>query len=172
MMTNKIVKKNLVPINLQDSFTAGLTALATLLSNRAITPANLTTAYEMIRSFAKSLAQMEELAKKLLKNLVLTTGTKVENQILLTVGETVITCRPINTKLDSKKVESMLRAKNLSIDKGMDQEISYKINESKLNELVTRNKITADELEACRHELTYSLQPPKRINEASDVSND
>lgn len=156
----------------EGAFSYLMKALSAQLSDRNITPTNLITAVVAVKNFSKALKAMEDVAAKNLKELVLTTGNLKEgtSQIFLQVGEYSVEARVANTKLDVVKVESMLRAKNLSIDSGMDKEISYKVNESKLADLVIRKKITSDELEACRHEVKYNLQTPKKVNDTDELS--
>ncbi len=150
------------------SFDQGLRALAATLSDRAITPIKLGETYTLIKNYVKLLGNMEELAKKHLKAIVVASGespnpeSKAKHMV---IGDMKFEARPVNTKLDQKKVLAMLTEKSIPLTKGMDEEISYKINESKLAALVVNKKISKDELEACRHELTYSLQPPRKVAE-------
>lgn len=171
--TKKIVKQTAEPVSIQTfqptpqgHFETFLKAVSTTLSDRAITPVKLTETFDMLYDFDKKLKKVIEYAKESLKKIVEENGQKKEEGLskTLTLGEYMVEIRPTNTKLDPIKVESLIRAKGISIDKAMDQEISYKINESKLADLVTRKKLTSDELESCRHELKYNLQAPKKIN--------
>ncbi len=159
-------------VSSQDAFTYLMKDLAARLSGQSITPTTLISTVVDIKNFSKALKNMEDIAAKNLKDLVIQEGIKKEgtSQIFLQVGEYQVEARVANTKLDVVKVESMLRAKNLSIDSGMDKEISYKVNESKLADLVIRKKITSDELEACRHEVKYNLQTPKKVTESDELS--
>lgn len=175
MTTKKIVKQTDSVTNAlatfqpssKAAFDAGLMLASEALSDRAITPAKLTETYELLYIYQKKLGVVLEIAKASMKKLVEEQGQQKEEGLSksMVMGNYQVDIRPVNTKLDSKKVEALIRAKGIPIDKAMDQEISYKINESKLQELIIRKKMTADELESCRHELKYSLQPPKKIND-------
>jgi hypothetical protein len=149
----------------EDLFKQGVVALAERLSGE-LTPIILTETYELIQTYEKALGKISEIAKKNLKAFVETNGLVEEGskQKVATIGEYQVTCRPVRTTFDPKRVEALLRAKNMNVEKGMDREISYTVNESKLQSLITTKKMTADEVESCRYPLTYSLQPPMKIS--------
>lgn len=60
--------------------------------------------------------------------------------------------RPTRTTLDPKKVEALLRAKNLDVNLYMDKKLTYVVNETRLE-----NVLNEGEQEACRYELKYQL---------------
>lgn len=154
--------------NLEATTQIVLKGFATVLSNRNITPEALTSTFDQIKTFSSQLKKMEEMAKEHLKKIVEEKGeVKPESaggkSKFLRIGEYQVEIRPQNTKLDDVKVESLLRNKGINLDAGMDKQIAYSINESKLADLVNRKKLTVEEIETCRHELKYTLQPPKKV---------
>lgn len=60
--------------------------------------------------------------------------------------------RPTRTTFDPKKVEGLLRAKNLDVNLYMDKKLTYVVNESRLDAVMNEG-----EKESCRYELKYQL---------------
>lgn len=177
MTTKKLARRESTSLkfeqlpDLERHFQQGILDLATRLSDRAITPVSLTEVVDFIARNKKAIEKMEKMAKEHLKKLAQEHGTKEEGttQIFATFGEYRVELRAQNTKLDDEKVMKMLNAKGITITKGMDAETTYIHNEEKLKILIEQKKITKDELEACRHELKYNLQSPKKLGEEADA---
>lgn len=159
---------------LDTHFKIGLIDISARLSDRHITPVVLTETLDLISRHEKAVKKMADLAKKQLKALVQEHGEKVEGttQIVASFGEFKVELRAQNTKLDGDKIQAMLNAKSISLEKGMDKQVSYVVNEGKLQELIGAKKITRDELESCRHELKYNLQSPKRVSDTEETESE
>lgn len=74
-----------------------------------------------------------------------------------------LTMRPTRTGLDPRKLEQLLRMKKLKLTEYMDEEVTvkYKVNQSKLDMQAAAKKLTDAELEQCKYDESWSLQPTK-----------
>lgn len=82
----------------------------------------------------------------------------------LTVNGITVTMRPTRTGIDSKKLERLLRIKGLKLTDYMDEQVTvtYKVNMSKVEMSTVAGKLTDDELEQCKYDESWSLQPVRR----------
>lgn len=157
--------------------TEGLLSLATKAVDQAIeklavalsndpTPEAVTHTYAAIKDWSKTLENVGKIASGILKSTISSQGEKTTDKgtMQLQVGNFQLEMRPHKTGLDAKKVEALLQAKELSLDKYMDKEIRYKLNETRLRTAIAEGDLTEDEISTCNVEVTYSLQPPKRIS--------
>lgn len=63
------------------------------------------------------------------------------------------------------KVEALLRARKLNVDKFMDQTITHSINLDKIVALKLKHPDIAQELEQCRAPRGWSVKTPKKLSE-------
>lgn len=142
-----------------------LQILADALSNSPDT-ATVIQVQQAIKSWNKRIEDTEKVSKAILIQALRDSGTKVTDKgsLSLTVGEFRVEARPTRTGLDPKKVEALLRAKDLSLDELMDKEVKYILNETRLATAVEQELLTQEELETCRYELSYALQPIQKVS--------
>lgn len=119
-----------------------------------------------VKAWTKRLEDTEKISKGMLIEYLKANGqqTTDKGSLGVTVAGFSIEARPHRTGLDAKKVEALLRAKELSVDALMDKDIRYMVNESRLQLAITEGVLTADELETCKYELSYALQPIKKVS--------
>ena len=67
---------------------------------------------------------------------------------------------------DPKKIEALLRAKGMSPQGIMQQEIKYTMAEDTIAKMA--GKTTPAELEACKHDAKYSVLRPKTVGEVTN----
>lgn len=78
--------------------------------------------------------------------------------------------RPTRTGLDPKRFENILRARGKQPAEYMDAEITYKMNADKTILAVERGVLTTAELETCRYERRYSVQPVRAADTVVDIA--
>jgi len=78
--------------------------------------------------------------------------------------------RPWRTGFDSKKVETMLRAKGLEPDTHMNIKVSYEVDEVKLKLLQLNGRVTEAEMDLAKYDRKMVLLTPKKLKgkEADD----
>jgi hypothetical protein len=79
----------------------------------------------------------------------------------LTVGDSILEIQPNGGWIDDKKLEALLRAKHLTPEMGMDVEVKYRKNESKLDELVRTKRLTSEEIDTCRTPIGWKVMKVK-----------
>jgi hypothetical protein len=131
-----------------------------------VRPTTVVSIYSTLNNWEKSLAQVKEIAKDLLKDMVVKAGTETteKGSKELQIGKLKASVRPWRTGYDGKKVEALLLAKELDLDKYMDKDIIYKLNVNRLNTAIIEKKLTKDELETCKYEVKYVLQPLEQVS--------
>lgn len=120
-----------------------------------------------VKNWTKRLEDTEKVSKSLLIDHLKQHGkqTTDKGSLSLNVNGYIVEARPWRTGLDSKKVESLLRAKELSVDEFMDKEVRYLVNESRLELGIVQGIFTKEELDTCKWELSYALQPIKKAKD-------
>jgi hypothetical protein len=124
--------------------------------------------YPQAIQFVKTIGKLAEDSEKALKQMVVPllkekgavatdAGTR-----RMTVSGYELEIQPTGNGYDSKKVEALLRAKAIDVTLGMDQEISYKLNETKLATLVGLGRMSKEELETCKKEEGWKMMSPKK----------
>ena len=68
--------------------------------------------------------------------------------------------QPSGGGYDAKKVEALLRSKDIGLLLGMDTKVTYTVNEGKLTDLINKKKVTEDELDTCRSEKGWKVMSP------------
>jgi hypothetical protein len=173
MKTTKLTKRQSTEIVVPSrdvinyAFETGIVGLAAYITSIAKVPEKLADAYTIVKKYHDALDKTKKTVSDHLKKLVETEGQAVPETTMKRAlfGGYQLEIRATNTKLDGDKVEAMLRAKGLPPEKWMVQEVSYSVDEEKLKELVAKKKLTPDEVESCRHELKYALQPVKKVSD-------
>ena len=124
-------------------------------------PAAMARVYDELGQFASAVDDTRTLIKAKLTEVVQKEGTKTteKGSMQATLGGWLLEIRPHRTGLDAKKVEGLLRAKNLGPSEYMDTKITYVVNEEKL----ARAGFTPEEMERCKYDLTWAFQAPKRV---------
>jgi hypothetical protein len=159
-----LVKSNTTTV---DVIRAELTAIADAFGGGEIIPEKLAQGWVLVKQIEDQVERVVKTAKQQVETYIRTAGTKVTDAGTLraVVGNIQLEARPTRTGRDPKKVEALIRAKNMDPAKWMDEERSYKVNDGKLADAVKAGKLTHAELEACRYELTYAIQKPKPVGE-------
>lgn len=121
----------------------------------------------LVKSWKDALDVCEEQLKSRLLDLIATDGNvKTEKGSKeLVVNGYKLTSRPWRTGIDAKKLETMLRARGLNVAKYMDAQVSYGVNESKLDLLLAEGGVDADELKTCEYPVKMVLMAPKKVDE-------
>ncbi len=121
--------------------------------------------HSQLKEWATLLENVERMTKAMLVDEVTRLGTVTteKGSRELVVGNKLLAIRPHKTGLDAKRVEALLRAKGLSVDELMDKKVTYILNDTRLASAVDNGELTKDELETCRPETTWVLQPIKGV---------
>jgi hypothetical protein len=138
-----------------------LTYMAAQLTNAGPEASALIT--EELYKVEAIIESLKETARRRLTALVVASGevhTEAGSKRLV-VGEWELEARVRDTGLDARKVEQMLRSKSKPPEAGMDAVVTYKVNPSKL--LVCG--LSEEEVNACKKEVSYTLQRPKRTGQ-------
>lgn len=118
-----------------------------------------------LKSWTKRMEDVEKISKGMLIEHLKAHGkaTTEKGSLSAHISGYQVEARPWRTGLEAKKVEALLRAKELSVDTFMDKDIKYLVNETRLASAVDQGYLTNDELDTCRYELSYALQPIKKV---------
>jgi hypothetical protein len=127
-------------------------------------PGPLSSLFAQVKTWERAIEDLVKNGRDRLLNLVLEQGEQVTETGTkrLTVDGWEIEARPRKSGLDPKKLEGLLRAKNLPVEKYMTPEITYSVSELGVQNLLREGKMTPDEMTNCHHELAYNLMTPKK----------
>lgn len=142
-------------MSIWESFVNGITAL---------TPDQYAPALEFIRRTEDMAKSAGKIIKPLITDIVKAKG-KVETEngtMRANVGGYKLEIQPQSTKLNEKKVEALLRSKNLNPETHMDTVITYSVNQGKLDRLVAEGKMTEEELATCKPDEAWKVMAPKK----------
>lgn len=130
-----------------------------------IQPAKAAAAFAELKNMSDMLEKIEKTARSMILSLIEKEGQQVTDAGTLQVqfGDYMLEARPQRTGFDSKKVEALIRAKEMDPAQWMDTQITYTMNTTKLAQAMTEKKLTKEEVETCRYEKSYAVQKPKRI---------
>jgi hypothetical protein len=134
-------------------------------------PAELAEAFVAAKDFKGVIERIEKVGRDRVLEIVTTKGEVVpdtKGSRTLVNNGWKLEARAQGGALDEKKVEALLRAKNLDPTRGMDAVITFTANTEKLSQLVMDGALHLDELETCKKPITYAVQTPKRIEEGED----
>lgn len=151
------------------TFTTSLQYLGAVLGDKNLKPDVASRIHDATSEYSTELEKFDRLARARVVDFVSKHGKRISDagSMELDLGNGMV--QPMLVQKsghDPKKVEAMLRAKNLSVDDYMDIEVKYKYSEGKAAVLVASKKITADELETCRYETTYRVTKSKPVKDA------
>ncbi len=162
-------KQTTALVSVKEHITSVVQAFAATLSDANLPPAALSEVFQEVRTWQKNFDDLYEAGRQRVLALVVASGqqvTETGTKRLETEGWN-LEIRPQKSGYDPKKVEAFLRAKNLSPSIHMDTLVTYTVSPSKLDALVVSGGATTNELAACKYELKWAVQPPKRTG-ASD----
>jgi hypothetical protein len=117
-----------------------------------------------LNSWLDSLTSLTKSVKQMISNVVQERGEKVTEKggMAYSEGDWTMQIKPHRTGVDPKKLEARLRSKKADLDFYMDRTIVYTFNQSKLDAAVEAGVLSSEDVEACKHELTYDVMAPKR----------
>lgn len=162
---NKLVKKPEETVQLaREEYTKSLQYLGALLGDSKLTPVVASMVHDTISDFDKELGKFDDLARMRVVDFVTKQGHKISDagSMELDLGNGMV--QPLliqRSGRDPKKVEALLRAKNMSPDTHMDIEVKYKFSEGKAAIMVAQGLITQAELDTCNYEVTYRVNKSK-----------
>lgn len=81
-------------------------------------------------------------------------------------GSYTIEIRPFRTGFDAKKVEAMLRARDLDPLEHMDAKVQFSVNEERLKKLSADCTVSQEQIDGCKYDTTWALQRPTRTETA------
>lgn len=125
-----------------------------------LTPTELALIHDFTEQGKKSLDAFSELSRNRLLALVKEKGQIVTDNgtLELPLGNgRVQRAIPMSTKPNDKLTEKMLKGRNLPLTSGMDTDVKYKANDTKLCALRQTNAITEDDYLSCFPERQYRL---------------
>jgi hypothetical protein len=162
----KSINTNALSIVVQktdESISRALADVAQLLSN-PLPPPVLGGVMRALRQAKSNIEKgLEPIAKQRLIAMVKEQGTAVTDKGTM---EAIVEgwrfrMKPYRTGIDPKKLEKLIRAKGLNPDNYMSKVISYSFDETGANKLVDTKKMTADELESCHYEESWTVETPE-----------
>lgn len=157
-MTTEIMRTGPVPVELEMS--------ARELSNPAITPEALVRVDLYLRQLGEAVQMTQEVAKRrtldFLRNhgVVTETGT-MHARVEMGEQSVHVEARIHRSGYDPKKVEQLLRAWDIDPNVWMAPTITYRVDETKLNQLIQSGTLKEADVEGCRYEKTYAVQKPQ-----------
>jgi hypothetical protein len=177
MATKKTVKKttttlakakDVKPLDLTSRFNAVNAALVQLADAPVqLAPAERAELLSNISKWGRLLDATAKVHKDEVKKMVLEQGEVVTEAGTkrMESGGYVWEVRPQKSGYDAKKVEAGLRAQGLNPQEHMQMEVSYSVDQAKLDALVADGKLSMDELKDWEVEKTYNVQAPKPVKE-------
>jgi hypothetical protein len=75
----------------------------------------------------------------------------------------VLEARPGGAVWDEKKVMALLAGKKMPLEKWMTTTVKYAVDEVRLGVAIETKKLTEAEVNACKRERSFSLQPPRLL---------
>lgn len=139
------------------------TAIAQMLSDD-LAPQEVATIFQQLKDWEKVLADLNKNCRARILERVQAEGrvTTDNGSKQLVVNGWVLEARRNGGKVQGAKVEALLRAKSIDPAKWMDQEVSYSLNEGKLQLAVDKKVLSTDELKTCESAESWAVQTPKR----------
>ena len=130
-----------------------------------LTTAQTTDIYSTLSQLSDVVTQLSNIAKEKLKLTILLEGERVTEAGTRRLQKDgwQLEVRPYRTGFDPKKIERLLRAKAAALITYMDSEVTYKVNSDKLLQAVTDGVFTKDELDTCKYDESWTMQPPRRV---------
>lgn len=131
-------------------------------------PSEMEESYRALIDFQSVIKDTIEVAKEKMKKLVENKGevTTEKGSMERVIGGYLYAMRPTRTGTDPKKLEALLRAKEVEdIGEYMEPTVTYKVSEEKLRKAFAKKVLTQAELDTCEYEKSYALQPPKKVEE-------
>jgi hypothetical protein len=164
---SKEIQKTISPAQIQlveEVVNSSLTKVAELLT-LDLKPGVLTDLFASLKQWEDNLKDLAQNGRDRLLSQVLIKGDVVTaaGTRRWEVDGWELEARPQRTGIDSKKLEALLRAKNLDPSKHMESVITYKVSDLGVSNLLKDKLATQDEIEACHYELAYNLQRPKKV---------
>jgi hypothetical protein len=162
-----IVKQKSAPLALskiEEDFTTVLTKLAVVVST--LVPSQLSKAHNMFKTGIDALEAMHSMVKQNITKLVVEEGELIteKGSKAAVVDGIKFTIQPNRTGYDPKKIEALIRMRGCAPEVWMDTNITFSVNEGKLDALLKLgDKVTKDELELCRYNLTYKVMPTEEV---------
>lgn len=134
--------------------------------------------YARVRDYAKTAKEniidpLEDRARQFVVDVLLSKGKKIlkdgtiagREPLQIEEAGYVVRMRPYRNTFDDKKYEPMMREKGLDPELGASKLIIFKPSAQKINALVEKGVLTAEEREAMRHKLTWTVERPRTLEE-------
>lgn len=164
MKLAKAVTKELSLSRSNQILNAGLKAVAEFISG-SLSNVELAATFDALKDAEKVVEDLQTNLKARLVEQVKQLGKQSTERgsLRLEADGWEIEARVSRTGYDPRKVEALLRAKNLDVPSYMTTKITFAVDEARLQAAALTNKLTQDELDTCRYESGYTLQRPKRV---------
>lgn len=166
-MTKAIVKKTLLE-KAEEQLTVIRGACVGLAGQVASLkkPESLGRALVDLKAVSSAIVDMQKSVEERIKEFLAEKGEVVTDKgsRAFTANGVTLTMRPTRTGIDSKKLEKLLRQKGAKLTDYMDEhvDISFRVNMGKIESAPISKKLTAEEIEQCLFDESWSLQPVKR----------
>lgn len=130
-----------------------------------LSPPQLSEVHIKLDDWFKNLKDLKENTRQRLLDLLIKDGKKVTDKGSkeLEVDGYVLRCKPTKTGISAQKLEALIRAKNLDVDKVMQPVVTYELDEAKLAVAISKKLLTADEAATCVYDPSYALDKPKKV---------
>lgn len=132
-----------------------------------LTPGVLSDLFFHIKDWERNLESLAKNGRDRLLTLVLEKGYEATESGTrrVEIEGWELEARPRRTGVDPKRLEALLRAKQLDPAKYMATEVKFVLSEEKLRQALEDGAMTNDELQTCAYPLEFNLQTPKKIEE-------
>jgi hypothetical protein len=151
-------------LTFEDRVKQVLRTLAAKLSED-LAPAQLTQTYQALADWTENFEALRDNAKKRLLKVVAEKGVVVSDagSKKAVVEGWILEARPGGAVWDEKKVMALLAGKWMPLEKWMTTTVKYAVDEVKLGVAIETKKLTEAEVNACKRERSFSLQPPRLL---------
>lgn len=170
-MTKALIKTEapLLTRKVKQYIDTGLSELATYLS-LPLKPTALARVYEYISTTEKHLQSLKQAARDRTLALLIEQGERSTDAgtLRLEVDGWLLEARPTRTGYDPKKVEQLLRLRQLDPMTFMESKLSYVMGERTLAKMASVG-FTEAEMDTCKYEESYAVQTPKKVEQEDDA---
>jgi hypothetical protein len=156
-----------------ESFKLASGIIARLLGG-PLTPRQLAPVFVAVREEKKLMEDLEHVARARALEKLKGSGKVATDKgtMRLEADGWLFEARPHRSGTDPKKLEALLRAKELAIEAWMDATVSYVVNKNKLSELIRTKHLTEAELATCNYDESWTVLTPKKATEAGEEESD
>lgn len=135
-----------------------MSLFSTMLSE--VTEEQTPQAFEMVEQIEDVMGEVRDRLRKKMLEKVQAEGQRISDKGSMQVGLGGYSIKAIPTKtgVDGRKLEALLRKRNVDPALYMDVTMEFKVNQTKLQTALSNGVLTPDDLKNCEHTPSFRLQ--------------